>query len=103
MATDTLPNPNQRTMERRQKMILHAAYEVESLAALLQRAAMEGDCDAAWIRGAGVRLEELASIAMSCADDDEVRKLSEQALEGRLYGPEWLRRNHDRLARQADQ
>lgn len=80
-----------RTLEQRQALIRQAAYEIESLAVMLLRAYERAEREDLWVRGVAVRLEALAGVALTCADDD-CAGCSVADIEARLYGDAWTRR-----------
>ena len=79
-----------RSLNERNTLICQAAYEVESLGAMLQRAFAQSDSDDLWVRGVGARLRELASVAMNCTAKDCGGEPEE--MEAVVYGPAWVRR-----------
>lgn len=79
-----------RSLKERNTLICQAAYEIESLGVMLQRAfAQSKSEETAWVRGAGARLRELAAVAMNATDGNCGGDLAE--LEEMLYGPAWVR------------
>lgn len=80
-------------LARQHELIRQAAYEIESLGVMMQRTYGRCDAEDLWLRGVAARLEVLAGVAMRCADDDLVDGDEFTQIQGRVFGPDWERRN----------